>query len=93
MMGSWSDWLTAGIGTWVIKGVAALGLGVVTYKGWDFVKGQLDSAISGAVGSMGADVYKLVSLAGFIDAIGIWLGAMTAAVVLLSFKKLSMLNS
>lgn len=90
---NWSDWLTAGIGTWVLKGAAALGLGVVTYQGWDWVKGQLESAISGATGSMGVSVYQLMALAGFVDAIGIWLGAFTAAVSLLSFRKLAMLSA
>ncbi|SMB27276.1 protein of unknown function [Sterolibacterium denitrificans] len=90
---NWAEWLTYGISGWVLKGAMALGFGVVTYTGWDFVKDQLETAVSSSLGSMNATVYQLMALAGFVDAIGVWLAAFTAAVTLLSFKKLAFMGS
>lgn len=90
---SWASFITGNIGAWTIKGGAAIGLGTVTYAGFTALKGQLDSAITGALGSLGGGAYQVVALAGFVDAVGIWLGAMTAAVTLLSFKRFGAMTS
>jgi hypothetical protein len=90
---SWAAFITAGIGGWVKKGAASLGLGLVSYVGFQAIKSQLDSAMTGMWTGMGADVYSVVALAGFVDAVGIWLGALTTAVSLLSFQRLGVLQA
>jgi hypothetical protein len=90
---TWTEWVTASLGAWVVKGAVALGFGVLTYAGWDGIKGQLDSAVSGALASVPGSLYGVLALAGFIDAIGIWLGAFTVVVTLLAFRRLAILNS
>lgn len=84
---SLASMITGNIGVWVIKGSTALGLGMVTYAGFSALKSQLDTAITGALGSLGSGAYQILALAGFIDAVGIALGAMTAAVTILSMKR------
>lgn len=91
-MFSWAGFIAAGVGSWVIKGAAALGFGLVTYVGWSIIKGQLDAAVADAVGSMSAALYSIMALAGVMDAIGIWLGALSVVVTLLSFRRLAVLN-
>lgn len=90
---SWASVLTGHMGVWAIKGSTAIGLGTVTYAGFTALKSQLDSAITGALGSLGGGAYQVVALAGFVDAVGIWLGALTAAVTLLSFKRFGAMTS
>lgn len=92
-MSTWTEWVTAGLGAWVVKGAVSLGLGVVTYSGFGAMKAQLDSAVNGALASVSADLYLVMGKAGFVDAIGIWLGALTVAIVLLAFRRLALLNS
>jgi hypothetical protein len=90
---SWAHFIATGIGGWAKKGAAALGVGVITYAGWSAIKGQVATAITNALGAMGGDVYQLLALAGFVDAIGIWLGALTTAVSLLAIKRLGVLSA
>lgn len=90
---SWASLIAAGVGPWVKKAVGALGMGVISYVGFDAIKGQIASAVGGMWGGMAADVYAVVALGGFVDAVGIWLGAITAAVSLLTFKQLGMLQA
>lgn len=92
-MNSWSDWISAGLSGWVVKAAISLGFGSVAYTGWEFMKSQLDAEIANFVGSIPASMYALLSLGGFIEAIGIWLGALTLAVTLLAFKRFSFLGS
>lgn len=90
---SWASFISAGIGVWAKKGVAALGVGVITYAGWEAIKGQVGTAVTNALGGIGGDVYQVLALAGFIDAVGIWLGALTTAVSLLAIKRLGVLTA
>lgn len=93
MSATWSEWVTASLGAWVVKGAVSLGLGIISYTGFDAMKGALDSAVNGALGNLSADLYQVMGKAGFIDAIGIWLGAFTVAVSLLAFRRLGVLNA
>lgn len=91
-MGTLSTFIAAGVGSWVKQGAAALGVGAITYTGFAVLRDQVESAVTGALGGMAGDVYSVVALAGFIDAVGIWLGALSVVVVLLSFKRLGVVN-
>lgn len=90
---SWAAFIGAGVGAWVKKALTAIGVGVISYVGWAAVKDQLSAAIQDALSGLAANVYAVMALAGFVDAIGIWLAAMTTAVTLLTINKLGLLSS
>lgn len=90
---SWASWVSAGIGGWVKKGAASLGLGVISYAGWMQVSTYIHDAITGMWAGLAADTYAILALGGFVDAVGVWLGAITAAVAVLTFKRLGMLQA
>jgi len=90
---SWASFVASGISGWAKKGVAALGVGVITYAGWGAINGRIETAITGSLGGLPGDVYQLLALGGFIDAVGIWLGALAAAVSLLAARRLGVLSA
>jgi hypothetical protein len=90
---SLATFIAAGVGAWAKRALVSIGVGVVTYAGFSMLKGQLDAAMTTMWGGMPAAVYQLVALAGFVDAVGVWLGALTAAVSMLSLKQLGVLSS
>jgi hypothetical protein len=71
--------------------LAALGFGIITYVGFQVVKDQVQDAITAALTGMPLAVYQILALGGFVDSIGIWLGALTAAVAAMAIKKLGLL--
>jgi hypothetical protein len=71
--------------------LAALGFGIITYVGFQAVKDQVQDAITSALTGMPLAVYQILALGGFVDSIGIWLGALTAAVAAMAIKKLGLL--
>lgn len=89
---SWASFISGSIGAWAVKAVTSIGVGTVTYVGFSAAKNAISSTITASLGNLGGGAYQILALAGFVDSIGIWLGAMTAAVTLLSFKKLALLN-
>lgn len=72
--------------------LVGLGIGVISFAGATVIFGQLASLIQSSLSGMAADVYAIVALGGFIDAIGIWLGALTTVAGLLAFRKLGLLQ-
>ena len=90
---TWGAFFAAAAGPLAKKVLAAIGIGAITYAGFDAIKSQLASAVATMWGGMPADVYAVVALAGFVDAVGVWMGAITTAVALLSFKRLGMLQA
>lgn len=75
----------------VKKVLVALGFGIVTYTGFVTVKGQFDTMITAALGDIGQDVYQILALAGFVDAIGIWMGGLSSVIGLMTLKRLRLL--
>lgn len=92
-MSTWAAFVAGGIAGWVKKGVAALGVGAITYTGFAVLRDQVSNAVTASLGGLSGNVYQVVALAGFIDAVGVWLGALSVAVTLLSFKRLGALSS
>lgn len=90
---SWATFISAGIGPWVKKGASSLGLGLITYAGFQAIKDQLAQAVATMWGGIPSDIYSVIALAGFVDAVGVWMGAITTAVALLSFKRLGVLQA
>lgn len=89
---SWASMIAAGVGAWAKKGAVSLGLGFVTYAGFQALKDQLASYVTSAWGQIPGDVYSILALGGFVDAVGIWLGALTTVVALLSLKRMGVLQ-
>lgn len=69
----------------------ALGFSVVTYTGFQSIKSAVGSAITSYLGEIPSSIYQVLALAGFVDAIGIWLGAFTVAVALMTVKRFALL--
>lgn len=90
---TWAVFFAALAGPLAKRVLVALGMGVITYAGWATVQGQISSAVTGALGGIGASVYQVLALAGFVDCIGIWLAAITTAVTLMTVKRLGVLSS
>jgi hypothetical protein len=90
-MAGWGTFLAAIAGPIAKLILVTLGFGLVTWIGFMTVHAQIASAIGAALSLIHPDVYKIVALAGFIDFIGIWLGALTTAAILMAAKKLAML--
>lgn len=90
---SWAAMIGAGVGAWVKKGAAALGFGLITYVGFQALKAQVDSAVASMWLGLHADVYQIVALAGFVDAVGVWLGALATAVSFLAMRRLGVLTA
>lgn len=89
---SWANFIGAGVGVWARKAAAGLGLGVITYVGFEALRGQIDSAVSSMFSGLAADAYQIIALAGFVDAVGIWLGALSAAVGIMAAGKIGLLG-
>lgn len=90
---SWAAMIGAGIGAWVKKGAGALGFGLITYVGFQALKAQVDAGVASMWSGLHADVYHVVALAGFVDAVGVWLGALTTAVSFLAMRRLGVLTA
>lgn len=71
--------------------LVGLGFGIIAFTGATAIFSTLAGLIASSLSGMAADVYAIIALGGFIDAIGIWLGALTTVAGLLSFKKLGLL--
>lgn len=89
----WAAFLASSVGPLAKRVLAALGLGFVVWAGADALKAQVGAAVASAWSGVGADVYQVLALAGIVDAMGVWLGALTAIVALLAFKQLGVLAS
>ena len=80
-------------GTLAKKIMIALGLGIVSFVGFQSIKSQVSSLISGYLGSLASDVYNVLALAGLVDCIGVWLSVFTVAVSFISMKRFGILTS
>ena len=89
---SWATFVAAGIGPWAKKAASALGVGVISYIGFDALQAQVASAVNAQMSGLGSDVYAILALSGFLTVVQIWLSALSAAVALLTFKRLGVLS-
>lgn len=80
-------------GSLVSKIMSAIGIGVVSYVGFDILVGGLTSAALSSLGSGGEGVGFVVQASGFAEAIQILCSAYTTRVSLLTLKRLSVVNN
>ena len=64
-----------------------MGFGLLVFTGWQSIKDDVSNIFQSMFAGLPADVYAIVAMAGFVDAVGIWLSALTIIVGVYSFKK------
>ena len=93
MYAAWGAFLSAIAAPIVKKVLAILGFGVVTWTGLQALRDQLQSTIQGLFSGLPDPVYQVLALAGMVDMVGIWLGAITTVIGIASLKQLAMLGA
>lgn len=91
-MASWGGFLAGAVGPLAKKALVSLGVGVISYAAAKAVIDQVSASITSSMAGIGGDVYQLLALAGFVDAVSICLAAVTTAAALAFGKRLGMLN-
>lgn len=90
---NWATFITAGVGVWSKKALASLGFGLVSYGAYIAAFTSLKTSLMQAWGGVWVEVAAFLALAGFVEAIGILLGGISATVALLAFKRLGVMQS
>lgn len=88
-----ATFLAAIAGSLAKQVLAAIGVGVITYVGFSAIQTQISQAIQGQINSLSSSLYQIMAMSGFIDAIGIWLGALTTVASLIALKKLGVVST
>ena len=91
-MASWGSFLGAAAGPLAKKVLTSLGVGVISYTAAKAVIDQVTASVTSSMNGIGSDVYQLLALAGFVDAVSIAIAAVTAAAALAFGKRLGMLT-
>jgi hypothetical protein len=90
---AWGAFISAGIGVWVKKALFSLGIGVITFVGFSALEAQIRAYVANAWSGLPSAAYQILALAGFVDMLGIAVASISAAVALLSLKRIGVLNS
>lgn len=77
----------------VKRALTAIGIGVVSYAAIQSVFNAAQAALLSSYGQISADIVGPLNMAGFGQAVGIVLGAMSARVSLQVVKRLGMIGS
>lgn len=91
-MASWGSFLASAAGPLVKKALTSIGVGVISYGAAKAVIDQVSASITASMNGVGSDVYQLLALAGFVDAVSIAVAAVTAAAALSFGKRLGVLT-
>lgn len=75
-------WLVSLAGPWLIQGLIALGVGVLTVTGVDIAVNQVLSWVTQSVGGLSADMVNVLGLGGVFDGMSFIAGAFTARVAM-----------
>lgn len=92
-MSTFSQLMVSLAGPVVKKALTAIGVGVVSYAAVQTVFSAAQSALLTSYGQISADIVGPLNMAGFGQAVGIVLGAMSARVSLMVVKRLGMIGS
>lgn len=90
-MASWGSFLASAAAPLAKRALVGLGVGVISYGAAKAIIDQVSSSIQSSMAGIGADVYALLALAGFVDAVSICLAAVTTAAALALGNRLGML--
>ncbi len=88
-----SLWLFSLIAPFIKQILVVLGVGIVTYVGFDQILSAIQSSVVSMWAGLPADVWNVLALAGFVQAINIWLSALTTGLALLAVKKYTLMTS
>lgn len=89
---SWAAFIAAGVGPWVKRALAALGIGLISYVGLDALGQQVETAVQGALSGLVADIYQILALGGFFTVVNIWLAAIASVVTMLTVQRFGVLT-
>lgn len=73
--------------TAIIKVIAFLGFGFITYQGFDSLISTLVSIVSKTWNGVGGSIFSILNLAGFSDALGYLLSAVTTKAAMAATKR------
>lgn len=73
------------------KLLLGIGIGMIIYSGLEPIKAELNVMVQQQFDSMGQNVYAICALAGFVDAAGIWLGAISSVMSMMAYRRIGML--
>lgn len=88
---SWAAFIAAGVGHWAKRAAAGLGIGVITYVGLEALQTQLATMVTQSIGGLTSDIYAIVAMAGFVDALQIGLSAIGVVVSMHAVQRLGLL--
>ena len=89
---NWAGWVAGSIGAWAKKALGALGIGLVSYLGFEALAQQVAAAVQGALSGLAADVYQILALGGMMTVMNIWLAAITTVVTLMGVQRFGVLT-
>lgn len=81
-------WLLAAVWPLAKQVLFMLGVGWVTYEGYGLIVDQVASQMVGYLGGLPSSVFRIASLLGVVEALGITLGALSARAALLAVGRL-----
>lgn len=84
----WFTWMSEGVGAWAKKVLAALGIGWLSFEGFQAALDGVINSVSGNWAGLAGDVGQFLALTGIGEAFGIMLGGISGMIVLLAFKRL-----
>lgn len=87
-----ATWIMALVGPIVGRVLAALGLGVITYAGFEGIVSGITSQVLANVSSLPSEVFAICARFGFFKACAIVLGAYSAAVVFRAMKRIGVVS-
>lgn len=90
-MASWGSFLAGAVGPLARRALVHLGIGVVSYTAVRAVVEQLGDAVRGSMGGLTGAAYALCAMGGVIDAVSIWLAAVSVAVGVAFVSRLGMM--
>lgn len=89
----WFTWMADGVGTWSKKVLTALGIGWLSFEGFQTALNGVINSVSGSWGGLATDVGRFLALSGIGEGIGIMLGGISGMIVFLAFKRLGAIQS
>lgn len=75
--GTLAGFIMSLVGPIINRILIALGIGVISMIGYEYLEEQLKTAVENHMADMVGDIYQILALAGFVDAVGIYFGVMT----------------
>jgi len=88
---TWYAWIIALVSPVVKKVLLALGVGIVTYTGFDLMIGQIRDYINSQMSGLTTEVFQTISLMGVPESFGIILGAYASSAALMQAKRFALL--